>query len=65
MCQQDEDETKQDGSKTRAETFVDVLLSEALNWTFDRDLLQQVAPAQHESARRRVFGQDVAQLQTV
>lgn len=58
----------EEAEKTQTETgtFVDVLLSETLNRTFDRNLLHMVAaPAQLQLSRRRVFGKDVTQLQAV
>lgn len=51
--------------KKQADTFVDVVLCEALNGTFDRNLLHTSALAELEFAGRKVFGQDVPELQAV
>lgn len=56
---------KEENQKLKAVTFVDVLLSEALNGTFDRNLLHASALAELEFASRKIFGQDVSELQTV
>lgn len=46
-------------------TFVHILLSEALERTFDRHLLHTSTPAELQFAGRRVFSQDVPELQAV
>lgn len=46
-------------------TFVDVVLSEALNGTFHGNLLHTSALAEQEFAGGRVFGQYVPELQAV
>lgn len=46
-------------------TFVDVVLSEALDGTFNRNLLRTSTLAELEFAGRRVFGQHVPELQAV
>lgn len=55
-------------NKNRTETSVDVLLSEAVNRTFDRNLFHPAAAAaaaEQKFTHGRVFGQDVPQLQAV
>lgn len=51
--------------KTKAGTFVDVLLSEALNGTSHRNALRSAAPVELQLADWGVFGQDVPELQVV
>lgn len=46
-------------------TFVNVVLSEALNRTFDRNLLNSSSLGELKFANRRVFGEDVPELQVV
>lgn len=51
--------------KTKAGTFVDVLLSEALNGTSHRNALRSAAPVELQLADWGVFGQDVPELQVI
>ncbi len=53
------------GKKKQVVTFVDILLSEALNGTFNRNLLHTSALAELEFPSGKVFGQDVPELQGV
>lgn len=57
--------TKDDMKSRTSTTFVDVVLSEDLDGTFDGNLLHPAAPAELEFTHRRVFGQDVAQFQAI